>query len=120
VKLRGVAYESVGRFSDICPYRLKSGVKLKKNVSTRSFEKIEKGDLKRLLDLADEDRDEFFARHPRWKKLYSGRLLCIALCQGAAQHYFDGKTGVKGFDVWTSWFLPCLATNPSTPICYLI
>jgi hypothetical protein len=91
----------VGRFSDICPYGLQSGVKLDKNVTTRSFEKVEHADLRRLLDLATEDRDEFFARHPRWKKLYSKRILCIALCQGAAQHYVDGKTGVKDFDVWT-------------------
>jgi hypothetical protein len=80
---------------------LELGLKMDKKVSERSFEKIEKADLKRLLDLATEDRDEFFARHPGWKKLYSKRLLCTALCQGAAQHYVDGTNGIKDFDVWT-------------------
>ncbi|MGH3295201.1 MAG: hypothetical protein ACRDP7_25730 [Trebonia sp.] len=32
---------------------------------------------------------------------YAGRLLCRALCQGAALHFLDGKNGVKDFDVWS-------------------
>ncbi len=41
-----------------------------------------------------------FERNPHWS-CYRGRLLCVALCQGAALHYLDGHTGVKDFDVWT-------------------
>jgi hypothetical protein len=70
-------------------------------ISDRSYKKITKTDLKRLLRIADKDREDFFSRHPRWKKLYSGRMICIALCQGAALHYLDRKNGVKDFDVWT-------------------
>ena len=46
-------------------------------------------------------RIDFFARYPIWEKLYSNRIICVALCQGAALHYIDGKNGVKDFDVWT-------------------
>ena len=53
-------------------------------ISERSYERIEKKDLEKLLKLAIEDREDFFTRYPRWKKLYSNRIICIALCQGAA------------------------------------
>jgi hypothetical protein len=32
--------------------------------------------------------------------LYRDRLLLLALCQGGAQHYVDGKNGLKDIDVW--------------------
>ncbi len=38
------------------------------------------------------------------------RLICIALCQGAALHFVDGKNGVKDFDVWTFF-----AAHPDAP-----
>jgi hypothetical protein len=69
--------------------------------SGRSFAKIEQSDLERLALLACEDREEFFARKPLWRRLYSDRVLCVALCQGAALQYADEKHGVKDFDVWT-------------------
>ena len=70
-------------------------------ISKRTFKKINHKDLHRLSTIALEDRQDLFARYPRWRKLYSKRILCIALCQGAALHYIDGKNGVKDFDVWT-------------------
>lgn len=36
----------------------------------------------------------------RWRP-YADRILCVALCQGAALHYVDGSNGVKDFDVYT-------------------
>lgn len=69
--------------------------------SERSFAKIDGSDLRRLALLAREDREEFFFRHPHWQELYSRRILCVALCQGAAMHYVDQRNGVKDFDVWT-------------------
>ncbi len=69
--------------------------------SKRSFEKITKNDLKRLSKIAREDREIFFSRYLKWKKLYEKRIICVALCQGAALHYVNGKNGVKDFDVWT-------------------
>ena len=82
-------------------------------ISERCFEKIEKEDLEKLLKFAVEDREDFFTRYPRWRKLYSNRLICIALCQGAAQHYINGKRGVKDFDIWTFY-----AEHPDAPFPY--
>jgi len=67
----------------------------------RSYEKIERSDLERLSALAREDREVFFSRIPRWKELYSDRVICMAMCQGAALHYVNSKNGIKDFDVWT-------------------
>jgi hypothetical protein len=33
--------------------------------------------------------------------VYRDRILCVALCQGAALHYVDGRNGVKDLDVYT-------------------
>lgn len=69
--------------------------------SDRSFERIERADLLRLARLAAEVEAGLFARTPRGAGRYAGRLLCRALCQGAALHFLDGKNGVKDFDVWS-------------------
>jgi hypothetical protein len=42
-----------------------------------------------------------FARNPDGSGRYAGRLLCRALCQGAALHYVNEKNGVKDFDIWS-------------------
>lgn len=81
-------------------------------IEERSFETIDKEDLKRLRDLALKDLEEFFYRHPCYK-VYENSLILIALCQGAAKHFVDGKTGVKDFDVW-SFFVE----NPSVRLPY--
>jgi hypothetical protein len=67
----------------------------------RSYKRITPSDLKHFALIAKLDREEFFNRYPRWSALYSNRLLCVALCQGAAQHFVDGENGVKDFDVWS-------------------
>ena len=56
--------------------------------------------LDRLFEIAAEDMEDRFARLPRWAP-YRDRVLCVALCQGGAQHYVDGENGVKDLDVWT-------------------
>jgi hypothetical protein len=66
--------------------------------SDKSFEEITDMDLVRLAAIATEDREDFFLRFPRYSKL---KLLCVALCQGAALHYVDRINGIKDFDVWT-------------------
>lgn len=66
----------------------------------RSNEKITKFDLRKLLRLARADIDDFFDRKSTYKKPYQGKEKLVALCQGAALHYIDGKNGVKDFDVW--------------------
>ena len=70
-------------------------------ISERSFEKIDINDLNRLANIAYKDRVDFFLRYPNWAVLYAQKILCVALCQGAALHFIDGKNGIKDFDVWT-------------------
>ena len=73
---------------------------------SRSHERITKSDLQKLLALAKTDIDDFFNRKPEYRG-YKGKEALIALCQGAALHYIDGKNGVKDFDVW--FFYPRLS-----------
>lgn len=69
--------------------------------SERSLECIEHPDLARLAELAGQAEKRLFERNPDGAGRYMGRLLCRALCQGAACHYLDGTTGIKDFDVWS-------------------
>lgn len=66
----------------------------------RSQETITKVDLRRLSIVAEQDREDLFHRLPHLRH-YRNRIICVALCQGAALHYLDRKNGVKDFDVWT-------------------
>jgi hypothetical protein len=66
----------------------------------RSFKKITLRDLKSLAEIALKDRVDFFQRYPKYKA-YANRVICTALCQGAAKHYIDGSTGISDFDVYT-------------------
>lgn len=76
----------------------------------RSFAQITYDDLRRLAAIAETDREAFFAAHPDWAKLYRDRLLAVALCQGAAAHFVDGKRGINDFDVYTFY-----AAHPDRP-----
>ena len=67
----------------------------------RSYLPIDDAVLDRLATVAGKDREDFFRRNPRWGRLYRDRVLCVALCQGAALHFVDGRNGVKDWDVWT-------------------
>lgn len=78
-------------------------------VSDRSRERINYADLAHLAALAARDREARIHRRPRWQ-IYAQRVLLTALCQGGAQHFVDGRTGVKDFDVWTFY-----AALPSQP-----
>ncbi|WP_135470754.1 hypothetical protein [Crenalkalicoccus roseus] len=69
------------------------------NVSERSFEQLGEADLERIRDLAVDVLAAAFARAPV-ASLYRDRLLLLALCQGAAKHWIDGKHGLKDIDVW--------------------
>jgi hypothetical protein len=68
--------------------------------SARSYQPLTRMDLARLREIAAADRANRFARKPRWSG-YAGRVIAVALCQGAALHYLDPQNGVKDFDVWT-------------------
>ena len=67
----------------------------------RSYARITRADLKRLLRIARLERVDFFERHREYAILYRKRVICTALCEGAALHYINGQTGVEGFAVWT-------------------
>jgi hypothetical protein len=69
--------------------------------SVRSLACIDRHDLLRLAELAAEVEAGLFARNPQGAGRYAGRLLCRALCQGAALHYLNTTNGVKDFDVWS-------------------
>jgi len=81
----------------------------------RSRERLDEADLERLSQLAARDRSERFRRRPRWVA-YSDRVICTALCQGAALHYLDGRTGIKDIDVWT--FCQASATAQTRCLCF--
>jgi hypothetical protein len=67
----------------------------------RSFERITRAHLKRLLRIARLEREDFFERHKEYAILYRKRVLCAALCEDAALHFVNGQTGLLAFDVWT-------------------
>lgn len=67
----------------------------------KSYERITRTDLRRLLSIARQEREDFFSRHKEYAILYRRRLLCAALCDGAALHYTNGLTGVRTFDVFS-------------------
>jgi len=70
--------------------------------ANRSWERITKRDLGRLSRIAEADHDDFFARNSHLRR-YRKRVICVALCQGAALHYVypQDSNGIKDFDVWT-------------------
>lgn len=67
----------------------------------RSYRSITLDDLRNLAKIAYQDRQLFFRTHPQWARLYAHRVICIALCQGAAAHYLDHMTGINDFDIYT-------------------
>ena len=77
--------------------------------SNRSYEPIDRDDLTHLAQISRSDLADFFARKPRYSVL-EDRLVCIALCQGAALHFLDYTNGVKDFDVWAFF-----AAHPDAP-----
>jgi hypothetical protein len=72
---------------------------------SRSYVPLTKVDLRRLGEIAATDRADLFQRKPDTGRLYADRLFAVALCQGGALHYLDGKNGIKDLDVW-SFFKP--------------
>lgn len=69
-------------------------------VVDRTLQPITDAHLQRLAVLAGADLADRCARRPRWQP-YRQRVVAVVLCQGAAQHYVDGRNGVKDLDIWT-------------------
>lgn len=74
----------------------------------RYYGPISAADLRHLRDLATQEREDFFARRPRWRPPYYDRLVAACLCQGAALHFVHGERGVKDLGVYLFY-----ARNPS-------
>jgi hypothetical protein len=68
---------------------------------SRCYLPITLDDLARLAALAEYDRQDLFKRKVVTGRLYTDRLFAVALCQGAALRYVDGKNGIKDIDVWS-------------------
>lgn len=68
-------------------------------VAERSFEKLTEADLARIRDLAFAELARVYSR-TKVASQYRDRMILLALCQGAAKHWADGKHGVKDIDVW--------------------
>lgn len=68
---------------------------------SRSYEQLTRADLERLGSIAMNDLEGLFERRAETRRLYRERLFAVALCQGGALHYLDGKTGIKDLDVWS-------------------
>lgn len=86
---------------------------------TRSYARITRTDLKRLVRLAQDERDDFFTRHPEWAILYRKRILCAGLCGDSALHYLNGITGVGEFQVWTFYAENSEASFPPHHVSHL-
>jgi hypothetical protein len=65
---------------------------------------VTRNDLRWLGVLAARDRESLFRRMPEIARLYSRGAFAVALCQGAALHFINGKNGIKDFDVWTFYW----------------
>jgi hypothetical protein len=76
------------------------------DLADRSIKRFREQDLVRLAEIAAADQADFLSRNPRYVHLRDG-LICMALCQGGAQHHVDclrgaqDPNGVKDLDVYT-------------------
>jgi len=69
----------------------------------RNYAEINLDDLNILLEKSKRKIFSFFESTvgQKWQSLYDYKNpICIALCQGAAMHYYDKINGIKDFDIW--------------------
>lgn len=76
----------------------------------RSYEPIELADLDRVAEVAWDRVVKLCHDRPR-NQVYLDKLLVLALCQGAAEHFVRGRKGIKDFDVW-AFFSPAAEPFP--------
>ena len=70
-------------------------------VLERSLAVFDAGDLQRLSEIARKDLQRFIANDRESRIDFSSKILCVALCQGAALHQVNKTNGVKDIDVYT-------------------
>ena len=71
----------------------------------RSLEPITDGRIAKLVELALRDKDRL---PPAWDETLAG----VFLAQGGAQHFIDGRHGVKDLDVWSIYLTETPAAFP--------
>lgn len=72
-------------------------------VTERSLAVFDAGDLQRLSEIARKDLQHFIAKNHEARVDFVNKILCVALCQGAALHQVNKVNGVKDIDVYTSF-----------------
>lgn len=68
-------------------------------LSERSFAELTDDHLRHLAELAA--KDHLMYTRDKKRPRYRDRRILVVLAQGAAEHYLEGKAGVKDLDVWT-------------------
>lgn len=69
----------------------------------RLMQEITKDDLQKICDGSQKHLSLWFADNPDSpvSKMYAAdNPIAVALCQGAAMHYYNSTTGYTDFDVW--------------------
>ena len=69
------------------------------DVSERSYELLTEADLSRVRDLVVAKLTTVYSG-TEVASQYRDRMVCLALCQGAAAHWVGGAHGIKDIDVW--------------------
>lgn len=69
-------------------------------IATRYHGPLTHDHLREIQDVALIELARTFHDYNGKYRPYQDRLLAICLCQGAAQHYVDGVSGVGDIDVW--------------------
>lgn len=70
-------------------------------ISERSLALFDAEDLQRLSDIARKDLQRFIANNHELRVGFTTKILCVALCQGAALHQVNKMNGVKDIDIYT-------------------
>lgn len=68
-------------------------------MTTVSYERITRNDLRRLARIANEECEDFFSRRSDWKLLYGRRFLAAALYGREASHFCNGSSGIEQFNL---------------------
>lgn len=66
----------------------------------RCYRKLGTADLDAMRESAWPEFERFLGVNHSKYEVYRDRLIGMCLCQGAAQHYVDGVTGVKDVDIF--------------------
>jgi len=66
----------------------------------RTYSRFTEDDLKEMQRYAKKELKRFLEISNGKYSVYEGKLIAICLCQGAAQHFVDKKTGIKDIDIW--------------------